>query len=149
MSSGYSPWWKRKILYKIPGLFKKCPEGNFHWFWDQTCFCCNTNASDLYLFQNHTYYKKTATEENFNNLTYKNIEKTDTNDQQHVKKKFKNDDWIISIDKYNGCSQVHTDFVGELQPFSYLDDYNPDHYRLATEEEIIKAKKDIKGDCGC
>lgn len=39
MSSGYSPWWKRKILYHIPRLFKKCPEGNYHWFWHRICFC--------------------------------------------------------------------------------------------------------------
>jgi len=39
MSSSYSPWFYRKVLYKIPGLFKKCPEGNYHWFWDRLCFC--------------------------------------------------------------------------------------------------------------
>ena len=38
MSSGYTPWY-RKIFHKIPGLFKKCPEGNYHWFWDRLCFC--------------------------------------------------------------------------------------------------------------
>lgn len=38
MASGYSPWWRRQ-LYKIPGLFKKCPGGNYHWFWDRLCFC--------------------------------------------------------------------------------------------------------------
>ena len=39
MSSTYSPWYKRKILYKIPRLFKVCPGGNYHWFWDRLCFC--------------------------------------------------------------------------------------------------------------
>lgn len=39
MSSSYSPWWKRKIFYKIPFLFKKCSEGNYHWFWERVCFC--------------------------------------------------------------------------------------------------------------
>lgn len=38
MSSGYAPWWRR-ILYHVPFLFKKCPEGNYHWFWDRLCFC--------------------------------------------------------------------------------------------------------------
>jgi hypothetical protein len=38
MSSCYTPL-HRKILHKIPGLFKKCPEGNYHWFWDRLCFC--------------------------------------------------------------------------------------------------------------
>ena len=48
MASCYSPWWKRHILYKIPGLFKRCPEGNYHWFWDQTCRCCE--CCDVYFF---------------------------------------------------------------------------------------------------
>ncbi len=39
MASGYSPWYKRKILYHIPGLFKKCPGSNYHWFWDRLCWC--------------------------------------------------------------------------------------------------------------
>ena len=39
MSSGYSSWWKRKIAYKVPGLYKKCPEGNYHLSWDRLCFC--------------------------------------------------------------------------------------------------------------
>jgi len=40
MSSRYSPWIYRKVLYKIPGLFKRCPiEHNYHWFWDRLCFC--------------------------------------------------------------------------------------------------------------
>lgn len=39
MSSGYSPWIYRKILYRIPGLFKVCPGGNYHWFFDRLCFC--------------------------------------------------------------------------------------------------------------
>jgi len=39
MSSGYSPWWKRKILYKIPGLYKLGPCYNYHPFWDRLCFC--------------------------------------------------------------------------------------------------------------
>jgi hypothetical protein len=48
MSSGYSPWYKRKILYHIPGLFKKCEEGNYHWFWDRICFCDdNSDLVDL------------------------------------------------------------------------------------------------------
>ena len=39
MSSGYSPWYYRKVLYHIPKLFKKCPEGNYHWFWHRLCWC--------------------------------------------------------------------------------------------------------------
>lgn len=39
MSSGYSPWIYRHFFYKIPGLFKRCPDGNYHFFWDRLCFC--------------------------------------------------------------------------------------------------------------
>jgi hypothetical protein len=39
MASCYSPWWKRNIAYKIPGLYKKCPQGNYHLRWDRLCFC--------------------------------------------------------------------------------------------------------------
>jgi len=39
MSSSYSPWIFRTVFYKIPGLFKKCPQGNYHWFWHRLCFC--------------------------------------------------------------------------------------------------------------
>lgn len=39
MASGYSPWYYRKVLYKIPGLFKICPGGNYHYFWSRLCFC--------------------------------------------------------------------------------------------------------------
>jgi hypothetical protein len=47
MSSSYSPWFYRKILYKIPKLFKKCPGGNYHWFWHRLCFCrVNEHSGD-------------------------------------------------------------------------------------------------------
>jgi len=39
MAISYSPWYKRKILYRIPFLYKKCPDGNYHPFWDRLCFC--------------------------------------------------------------------------------------------------------------
>ena len=38
MASSYSPRWKR-LLYRIPHLTVKCPQGNHHWFWDRLCFC--------------------------------------------------------------------------------------------------------------
>ncbi len=38
MSSGYSPVWRR-VLHKIPFLFRKCPGHNYHWFWDKLCHC--------------------------------------------------------------------------------------------------------------
>lgn len=39
MSSGYSPWIYRHILYKVPFLFKVCPDGNYHWWRDDYCWC--------------------------------------------------------------------------------------------------------------
>ena len=39
MSSGRSSWIQRKILYQMPGLYKKCPAGNFHPFWHRLCSC--------------------------------------------------------------------------------------------------------------
>ena len=38
MSSAYTPRFMR-ILHKIPGLFKMCPEYNYHYFWHRLCFC--------------------------------------------------------------------------------------------------------------
>ncbi len=37
MSSSHAPKWRR-FLHKTP-LFKKCPDGNYHWFFDKHCFC--------------------------------------------------------------------------------------------------------------
>jgi hypothetical protein len=39
MSSSFSPWWKRKILYKLSWLYKKQPCGNYHPVWHRLCFC--------------------------------------------------------------------------------------------------------------
>jgi len=42
MSSGYSPWIYRKFLYHIPGLYVRCPEGNYHpWWRSRVCFCAD------------------------------------------------------------------------------------------------------------
>lgn len=37
--SGYSPWWRRFLQKYAPFLFKKCPQQNCHWRWDDRCFC--------------------------------------------------------------------------------------------------------------
>ena len=39
MSSAYSPWIYRKLFYKVPFLYKRCPAGNYHKSWDRLCFC--------------------------------------------------------------------------------------------------------------
>lgn len=62
MSSGYSPWIYRKLLYHIPGLFKKCPEGNYHKFWHRLCFCrqnehCGDWHGGIYDFKTGNEYQ--------------------------------------------------------------------------------------------
>lgn len=39
MASTRSSWLQRKILFKIPGLYKVCPGGNYHPFYQRLCFC--------------------------------------------------------------------------------------------------------------
>lgn len=39
MASGKSSWLQINILYKIPYLYKKCPNYNYHYFWHRLCFC--------------------------------------------------------------------------------------------------------------
>ncbi len=47
--SGHSSWLRRK-LHKIPFLFKRCPQGNFHWFYEKVCIC---DWKGFYDGQNH------------------------------------------------------------------------------------------------
>ncbi len=68
-----------------------------------------------------------------------------------LRKKFKEDDWVFGIGEHKGCSPVFENPGGVLQPFEYLDDFNPDHFRLATEEEkktagwsVPELKKDAR-----
>jgi hypothetical protein len=49
MSSTYAPWWKR-LLYHLPGLFLKCPEGNYHWRWNNYCECDDSNEKPRYAY---------------------------------------------------------------------------------------------------
>ena len=39
MASGYAPRWRRWLHRNAKFLFKRCPDGNYHWFWDRYCFC--------------------------------------------------------------------------------------------------------------
>ena len=39
MSSAKATWFQINILFRIPGLYKKQPCGNFHPFWHRLCFC--------------------------------------------------------------------------------------------------------------
>jgi hypothetical protein len=61
MASGYSPWWKRHILYKVPGLFKVCPGGNYHWKWGRICFCMlneyDGDEGGIYDFKQNVFFQ--------------------------------------------------------------------------------------------
>ena len=50
MASGYSPWYKRNILYKIPFLYKTCLDGNYHIITDKICYCRINEGYDQELF---------------------------------------------------------------------------------------------------
>ncbi len=56
-----------------------------------------------------------------------------------VRKKFNIGDWVFGIGEHEGCSVVFEGDNCDYQPFSYLNDYEPDNYRLATPEEIEAA----------
>ena len=57
-----------------------------------------------------------------------------------VKEKFKDGDWVVGVGKHVGCSPVLDHDTNNPQPFSYLDEDNPDEFRLATDEEIEASK---------
>lgn len=56
--SGYEHLWRRVLRKIMPFLFKKCPEGNYHWFYDKTCYCvANINGNKSYDFKTKKYKK--------------------------------------------------------------------------------------------
>ena len=57
-----------------------------------------------------------------------------------ARKVFKVGDWVFGIGEHKGCSEVFEGTFCDFQPFSYLDDFDPSHFRLATQEEIETAK---------
>lgn len=46
MSSYKTRLTKRALQKLTPFLFKKCPDGNYHWRWEQICFCRMGEYSD-------------------------------------------------------------------------------------------------------
>ena len=60
--------------------------------------------------------------------------------EAEVRKRFRIGDWVYGIGENKGCSEVFEGNTGDYQPFSYLNDYDPTNYRLATPKEIKKAK---------
>lgn len=57
-----------------------------------------------------------------------------------VKAFFKEGDWVFGVNKHKGCSPVFDHDTANPQPFSYLDETDPAEFRLATDEEIERAK---------
>jgi hypothetical protein len=57
-----------------------------------------------------------------------------------IRKSFNVGDWVVGIGEHKGCSQVFEGTYCDYQPFSYLDDFDPSNFRLATQEEIVLAK---------
>ena len=64
-----------------------------------------------------------------------------TYSKDEIKKHFKNGDWVFGVGEHKGCSEVFTGNYGDFQPFSYLNDYDPKNYRLATPKEIQTARQ--------
>ena len=56
-----------------------------------------------------------------------------------MRETYKDGDWVFGIGPNKGCSPVFMGGGGDLQPFSYLNDYTPEHFRLATAQEIKDA----------
>ena len=55
-----------------------------------------------------------------------------------VQEKFKEGDFVFGLGKEKGCSRVFFGY-GKMQPFDYLNNFNPDDFRLATNDEIFDA----------
>ena len=56
-----------------------------------------------------------------------------------ILKVFKIGDWVKGVGKHEGVSQVFMGY-GFLQPFTYLDCFEPEQFKLATSSEIGIAK---------
>lgn len=67
------------------------------------------------------------------------LEKWSQEEIEIMRKTYKDGDWVFGIGPHRGCSPVFMGCGGHLQPFSYLNDYNPAHFRLATDDEIKNA----------
>jgi len=52
---------------------------------------------------------------------------------------FKTGDWIYAVGDKMSCYEVFEDEGGNFQPFSFLKDYDPTHFILATAEKIAEA----------
>ncbi len=54
-----------------------------------------------------------------------------------IRKAFRPGDWVVSTNTtHSGCYKVFEGVFCDYHPFSYLGDFDPLHFRLATQEEI-------------
>lgn len=67
---------------------------------------------------------------------------TKTDKYKKIREKFKEGDWVKGTNKHEGCSQVFDMDTNDPQPFSYLDETDPDEFRIATVDEIKAYSKD-------
>ena len=58
-----------------------------------------------------------------------------------VREAFKIGDYVFGLGDNLGCYQVFEGNYCNYQPFSYLNDYDPNNYRLATADEIESAQR--------
>ncbi len=66
-----------------------------------------------------------------------------TDEYRAVKEKFKAGDWVKGTNKHDGCSQVFDHDTEHPQPFSYLNETDPNEFRLATGDEVKAAYPDL------
>lgn len=68
----------------------------------------------------------------------------DRDNLARIRASYQPGDWVFGIGPHKGCSEVFEGRNGALYPFAYLNDYDPGHYRLATDDEVDRAKKAMK-----
>jgi len=61
-----------------------------------------------------------------------------------ILEKFPEGSMVISRIGKGGPNRVFVGHSGEVQPFDYMGDYNPDHYRLMSEEEYLDPSELVK-----
>lgn len=66
------------------------------------------------------------------------------NKNEEILKHFPEGVLVESTIGEGGPSQVFVGDSGHTQPFSYLDDYEPSHYRIVTQEEWLDPDELIK-----
>lgn len=118
------------------------------------CMICNklVDIDDVYICIDFNHNKKigdmvlhvSCADELSSRINYSinNFYKKSKEKYESLLKKFKEGDWVFGIGKYKGCSQIFWGH-GKLYPFDYLNDFNPENFRLATEKEIMIAEKEF------